>query len=157
MRLGKEQSQRLLRERGFWVTKACDKCGQLLGAVRWTRQGESGEWCSKSCREGVKGGVVLKSNSKVCWECGVTLAGKRADAYFCGRTHMMRYRRRGLSRTTQKREIIGNTPIEKQGLTEARSSGSTNTLTRSNDVLETLPNRFALSRSKQAPVEGVNP
>src|SRR5271167_1715145 len=54
MKLTKEQSQKLLRERSVWVTEACDKCGRLLGSVRWTRQGECGEWCSAECRDGVK-------------------------------------------------------------------------------------------------------
>lgn len=52
MKLTREQSQKLLRERGIWITEACDKCGRLLGAVRWTRRGESGEWCSAVCRDG---------------------------------------------------------------------------------------------------------
>src|SRR5580692_10923044 len=54
MKLTREQSQKLLQERGIWITNACDKCGQLLGAVRWTRKGEPGEWCSAECRDGVK-------------------------------------------------------------------------------------------------------
>lgn len=53
MRLSKEQSQRLLRERGIWIIAACDRCGQLLGAVCWTRRGEPGEWCSEACRDGL--------------------------------------------------------------------------------------------------------
>lgn len=54
MKLTREQNQKLLRERGIWVTNACDKCGQLLGAVRWTRKDEEGEWCSAECRDGLK-------------------------------------------------------------------------------------------------------
>lgn len=54
MKLTREQSQKLLHERGIWITNACDKCGQLLGAVRWTRKDEDGEWCSAECRDGVK-------------------------------------------------------------------------------------------------------
>jgi hypothetical protein len=54
MKLTKEQLHRLLRERGIWVTNACDKCGQLLGSARWTRRGELGEWCSATCRDGIK-------------------------------------------------------------------------------------------------------
>jgi hypothetical protein len=53
MKLTKEQCQKLLHDRGIWVTNACDKCGQLLGSVRWTRRGEPGEWCSAECRDGV--------------------------------------------------------------------------------------------------------
>lgn len=54
MRLIREQSQKLLQEHGISVTNACDRCGQLLGAVRWTRRGELGEWCSAACRDGIK-------------------------------------------------------------------------------------------------------
>jgi hypothetical protein len=54
MRLMREQSEKLLREHGVWITEACAKCGRLLGAVRWTRRGEPGEWCSAACRDGVK-------------------------------------------------------------------------------------------------------
>jgi hypothetical protein len=54
MKLTPEQSQKLLQERGIWITEACDRCGQLLGSVRWTRKGEPGEWCSAACRDGVK-------------------------------------------------------------------------------------------------------
>ena len=48
--LREELRRRLLEDRGICPTEACDKCGQLLGAVRFTRRGESGEWCSKECR-----------------------------------------------------------------------------------------------------------
>jgi hypothetical protein len=51
MRLTREQSQKLLQERDIWITDACNKCGQLLGAVRWIRRGEPGEWCSELCRD----------------------------------------------------------------------------------------------------------
>ena len=52
MKLARGQSQELLRERGIWITEACDQCGKLLGSVRWTRRGELGEWCSRECRYG---------------------------------------------------------------------------------------------------------
>jgi hypothetical protein len=52
MRLTREQSQKLLPERGIWIAEACDKCGKLLGSVRWTCRGEPGEWCSTQCRDG---------------------------------------------------------------------------------------------------------
>ena len=52
MRLAPKQSLKLLRERGIWITEACDKCGRLLGSVRWTKRGEPGEWCSRECRDG---------------------------------------------------------------------------------------------------------
>jgi hypothetical protein len=41
MRLTREQSQKLLRERGVWITEACDKCGKLLGSVRFVGHAEA--------------------------------------------------------------------------------------------------------------------
>lgn len=54
MKLTETQSKKLLHERGIWITSACDGCGRLLGAVRWDRRGEPGEWCSAECRDGIK-------------------------------------------------------------------------------------------------------
>jgi hypothetical protein len=54
MRLTKAQSEQLLEQHGIWITAACDECGNPLGAVRWTRRGEAGEWCSERCRDGVR-------------------------------------------------------------------------------------------------------
>jgi hypothetical protein len=54
MRLTKAQSDRLLEQHGIWITTACDQCGNLLGAVRWSRRAEAGEWCSERCRDGVR-------------------------------------------------------------------------------------------------------
>jgi hypothetical protein len=91
MRLKREQCEKLLSELGIWVTEACDKCGQLLGSIRWTRQGECWEWCSKSCRDGIAAGAP-KSTSKGCLECGLRLDGMRSDSRFCSDTHKKRYR-----------------------------------------------------------------
>jgi hypothetical protein len=127
MRLTREQSQELLRERGVWVAKACDRCGQLLGSIHWTRRGEPGEYCSAECRDGVTVLVpTLKAAVKECLECGVPLHGKRSDSEFCSRTHLMRHRRR--TQTRQNCGNSGNTPIGKQGLTDGQNGESTNTL-----------------------------
>ena len=124
MKLEREQSQKLLRERGIWVTGACDKCGQLLDSVRWTRKGERGEWCSAACRDGIK--ITAPAPiSKTCRECGASLDGKRVDSQFCSHTHQ----------------------IGKQGLTDAQNGRSTNTLTRPSQVLETAPRIESLPAS----------
>ena len=47
-----EVRRRLQGERGIYVTEACDRCGQLLGPVRFTRKDELGVWCSRECRSG---------------------------------------------------------------------------------------------------------
>ena len=54
MHLTVEQSRKALAEHGCYVTEACDKCGKLLGCVRYTRRGEPGEWCSDLCRDGAE-------------------------------------------------------------------------------------------------------
>jgi hypothetical protein len=136
MKLSQEQSKRLLQERGIWITEACDKCGRLLGSVRWTRRGEPGEWCSAACRDEVSHGE-RKADSKTCRECGVALTGKRADSEFCDEAHSKRYRRREQSKTAHNREIIPDTPIGKQGPADAQNGGSTNTITRPPQALET--------------------
>src|SRR5271156_1260380 len=46
------EQQEALHARRVWANEACDACGTLLGAVRWTKRGEPGEWCSKLCRDG---------------------------------------------------------------------------------------------------------
>ena len=84
MRLTREQSQKLLRERGIWITEACDKCGKLLGSVRWTRKGELGEWCSAECRDGISAGprapisnaATLAPSSGRRLRIGAQLAGR---------------------------------------------------------------------------------
>src|SRR5216684_2528280 len=40
----------LLARHGIFAREACDRCGQVLGAVRYTRHGELGVWCSQVCR-----------------------------------------------------------------------------------------------------------
>lgn len=50
MRLTVLQSYELLAKHGCYVTEVCDKCGQLLGPVQYTRRGEIGVWCSRECR-----------------------------------------------------------------------------------------------------------
>jgi hypothetical protein len=52
MRLTPEQ-QADIRARGICANEACDTCGKILGAVRWTIRAQSGEWCSRECRDGV--------------------------------------------------------------------------------------------------------
>src|SRR5262249_38633828 len=50
MHLTGEQSRKLLEKYGVLVDSVCDRCGQILGPVRFTRQGQSSEWCSRECR-----------------------------------------------------------------------------------------------------------
>jgi hypothetical protein len=50
MHLSFQQSRKLLEKYGAFADSVCDRCGLILGAVRFTRQGECGEWCSRECR-----------------------------------------------------------------------------------------------------------
>jgi hypothetical protein len=60
MRLTGEQSYTLLERFGCYVKDVCDKCGQILGPVRYTRRGEAGEWCSRECRGDAERPAVRK-------------------------------------------------------------------------------------------------
>lgn len=53
MPITEEQSRTLLAKYGVYVTEVCDKCGKILGHVRFTRYGEPGAWCCRECRDGV--------------------------------------------------------------------------------------------------------
>jgi hypothetical protein len=50
MLLAVQQSYEILEKHGVYARECCDRCGQLLGAVRFTRKDESGVWCSRACR-----------------------------------------------------------------------------------------------------------
>jgi hypothetical protein len=53
MKLTHEQRERLA-EQGLWRDESCDRCGGLLGSIRYTRRGEPGAWCSELCRDGAE-------------------------------------------------------------------------------------------------------
>jgi hypothetical protein len=111
MQLTEAQSRALLHAHGAYVTEACDRCGAVLGSIRWTIRGESGAWCSRKCRDGVD------HQPGVCCGCGTSLAGKQRGAMYCGRTCRMRKVRKDV----QDSASIVNTPIQDKGLTEAIS------------------------------------
>jgi hypothetical protein len=48
------QAYELLGKHGVWAREACDKCGQLLGEVRFMRKNDLGVWCSRECRGDVR-------------------------------------------------------------------------------------------------------
>ena len=45
-----KKSYELLANYGCFAREICDKCGIVLGAVRFTRYGESEVYCSRECR-----------------------------------------------------------------------------------------------------------
>jgi hypothetical protein len=80
MRLTREQSYALLEKYGCYVTEVCDKCGQILGPVRFTRRDDDGVWCSRECRDGAEA-----HSPGTCKGCGATFPkGKRRGALYCG-------------------------------------------------------------------------
>jgi hypothetical protein len=106
MRLTEEQSRALLAKHGAYVTEVCDKCGKILGPIRFTRCGQTGEWCSKRCRDG------FERKPGTCLGCGVPLNGKRKGAVFCSDVCRKRWR-------VEVGHIIEETPIEKSALMDA--------------------------------------
>ncbi len=50
MLLAIQKSYELLANFGFFAREICDKCGIVLGAVRFTRYGEPEVYCSRECR-----------------------------------------------------------------------------------------------------------
>jgi hypothetical protein len=111
MRLTEVQSCAMLRAYGAYVTEACDKCGNILGSIRYTRNREKGAWCSQLCRDGVQ------HKTGVCRGCGTPLGGKRKEAMYCSRTCRMRTARKEV----RDRTNIVNTTIQDKGLTDAIS------------------------------------
>jgi len=71
--------QATLKQRGVYVTEACDHYGRLLGPVRFTHAGDSGVWCSRQCRDGAHA-----HSPGTCRACGARLReGKRRGAKYC--------------------------------------------------------------------------
>ena len=50
MLLAIQECYELFAEYGFFAREICDKCGIVLGAVRFTRRNESQVYCSRECR-----------------------------------------------------------------------------------------------------------
>jgi hypothetical protein len=55
MLLAIQKSYELLANYGFFAREICNKCGIVLGAVRFTRHGESEVYCARECRVMLKG------------------------------------------------------------------------------------------------------
>src|SRR5690348_2574832 len=104
MMLREELRRRLLADRGVYVTEACDKCGQLLGPVRYTRKGESGVWCSRECRDGKEA-----HTPGTCKFCKAELpAGKRKGSGFCDDTCRQAARR---ANRDKRRSLAGKLSV----------------------------------------------
>ena len=60
MLLAIQKSYELLAKYGCFAREICDKCGIVLGAVRFTRYGESEVYCSRECRSGAHRSATLR-------------------------------------------------------------------------------------------------
>jgi len=109
MKISSELRDLLKRERGVFVAEACDQCSRLLDAVRFTRLGQPGAWCSRECRDGANAHAP-----GTCRTCGASLAGLRRGAKFCSDVCRMRLLRK--NEKSQTRQIIPNEPLEPRDL-----------------------------------------
>jgi hypothetical protein len=109
MRLTESQSRELLEKYGVYVAEVCDKCGKILGPIRFTRCGQTGEWCSKRCRDG------FERKPGTCFGCGVPLNGKRKGSVFCSDVCRKRFRVEAI-------RIIAERSVQNSGLTDGISS-----------------------------------
>jgi hypothetical protein len=70
VRLTTQEAYELLAKHGVYARDICDKCGAVLGAVRFTRKDESDVWCSRECRGDVHRAVPLKPGRPRKYENG---------------------------------------------------------------------------------------
>jgi len=55
-----QKSYELLANFGFFAREICDKCGIVLGAVRFTRHNESKVYCSRECRGDAQRSAIFR-------------------------------------------------------------------------------------------------
>jgi hypothetical protein len=119
------------RQHRSWITSACDRCGNLLGAVRWDRRGEPGEWCSEVCRDG---------NAAVHSRQARRAGRPRLKLSATGR---ISHRRKQIREAAQRHRLSviknGQQPTDAKPVTDAiLSSGYTPSTTAISPVLEAL-------------------
>jgi hypothetical protein len=106
MRLTTKQSYALLEKHGCYASGACDKCGQILDSVRYTRRSGNGAWCSRDCRDGKEARAP-----GTCQTCKASLAGLRRGTKFCSDTCRKRENRK-----SQTAQISRDEQLKTQGL-----------------------------------------
>lgn len=127
MRITIQQSYGLLAKYGVFAREFCDKCGTVLGAVRFTRKGDAGLWCSRECR----GDDVLEILPK----------GGRPRKYKTQED-------RRAAKTRQQRNYRLRPNVEKTGCIQSK----TKDLQTQESLLSTNPLTLALPACKQPPV-----
>jgi hypothetical protein len=101
MMLTTKQSYELLAKHGCYVKEICDECNKLLGAIRFTRLGQTRVWCSRECRDGTQAHAP-----GTCWSCGVSLAGLRRGTRFCSAVCRVRESRKSQTRKISRNEQL---------------------------------------------------
>jgi hypothetical protein len=59
-----KESYELLAKYGCFAREICDKCGIVLGAVRFTRHGESEVYCARECRGDAQRSATHRGDGK---------------------------------------------------------------------------------------------
>jgi len=65
-----QQSYELLAKYGTFAYEICERCGAVLGAVRFTRKDVSAVWCSRACRGDVHKATSLRPGRPRKYENG---------------------------------------------------------------------------------------
>ncbi len=96
MLLAIQQGYELLANYGCFVREICDKCGAVLGAVRFTRKEESGVWCSHKCRGDGERHAVRKAGRPREYESGAQRQRAYRERLGCYETPSKIVRNKGL-------------------------------------------------------------
>jgi hypothetical protein len=89
MKLPRAVIEKLL-DRGLYMTRGCDACGNPLGLVRWTIKDQPGEWCSRECRDGIE--VAGRAETRIA--AHQARKGGRPKLYRTDADRQRAYRRR---------------------------------------------------------------
>ena len=80
MLLAIQKSYELLANYGCFAREICDTCGIVLGAVRFTRYGESEVYCSRECRGDASRSAPLRPGRPRKYKTGRERRAQRRDS-----------------------------------------------------------------------------
>jgi|ERR1700730_3895125 len=88
MQLSTAQQAEIKSVHGVCANEVCDACRRPLDHIRYTRKDQTGEWCSRECRDGAEACERYKATRKQvkgrCWNCSLPLPDDiRADSKYC--------------------------------------------------------------------------
>jgi hypothetical protein len=81
MELSSAKQAELKEPHGICANEACDKCGVPLGFLRFTVKDQSGEWCSRVCRDGIEAAERYAATRKHRGQSAPVAPVKRACAF----------------------------------------------------------------------------